>query len=81
MKSALVLLAGWLALTAYYVYLPLPSTVSQPWGLMMLDAVFRIVQQSVRKTRRRLFLPSLSLPSCPQLSGFTRHERSYQEKS
>ncbi|KAL7990995.1 hypothetical protein Chor_014425 [Crotalus horridus] len=46
MKSALVLLAGWLALTAYYVYLPLPSTVSQPWYLMMLNAVFRVVQQS-----------------------------------
>ncbi|XP_034294863.1 neutral cholesterol ester hydrolase 1 isoform X1 [Pantherophis guttatus] len=46
MKSALVLLAGWLALTAYYVYLPLPSTVSEPWHLMMLDATFRVVQQS-----------------------------------
>ncbi|XP_026522283.1 neutral cholesterol ester hydrolase 1 [Notechis scutatus] len=46
MKSALVLLAGWLALTAYYVYLPLPSTVSEPWPLMMLDATFRVVQQS-----------------------------------
>ncbi|XP_070609751.1 neutral cholesterol ester hydrolase 1 [Erythrolamprus reginae] len=46
MKSALVLLAGCLALTAYYVYLPLPSTVSEPWYLMVLDATFRFVQQS-----------------------------------
>ncbi|XP_062988040.1 neutral cholesterol ester hydrolase 1 [Elgaria multicarinata webbii] len=46
MKSAAVLLAGLLALTAYYVYLPLPSTVSDPWRLMLLDAAFRVVQQS-----------------------------------
>ncbi|XP_058043240.1 neutral cholesterol ester hydrolase 1 [Ahaetulla prasina] len=46
MKSAVVLLAGWLALTAYYVYLPLPSTVSEPWHLLMLNAMFRVVQQS-----------------------------------
>nr|XP_028587415.1 neutral cholesterol ester hydrolase 1 [Podarcis muralis] len=46
MKSAAVLLAGLLALTAYYVYLPLPSTVSEPWRLMLLDASFRVAQQS-----------------------------------
>ncbi|XP_063162509.1 neutral cholesterol ester hydrolase 1 [Candoia aspera] len=46
MKSAVVLLAGWLALTAYYVYLPLPSTVSESWYLMMMNAFFRLVQQS-----------------------------------
>ncbi|XP_007439654.1 neutral cholesterol ester hydrolase 1 [Python bivittatus] len=46
MKSAVVLLAGWLALTAYYVYLPLPSTVSESWYLMVLDAFFRLAQQS-----------------------------------
>ncbi|XP_060098503.1 neutral cholesterol ester hydrolase 1 [Heteronotia binoei] len=46
MKSAVVLLAGLCALTAYYVYLPLPSTVSEPWRLMLLDASFRVAQQT-----------------------------------
>ncbi|XP_054838088.1 neutral cholesterol ester hydrolase 1 isoform X1 [Eublepharis macularius] len=46
MKSAVVLLAGLCAFTAYYVYLPLPSTVSEPWRLMLLDASFRIAQQT-----------------------------------
>ncbi|KAF7242602.1 Neutral cholesterol ester hydrolase 1 [Varanus komodoensis] len=46
MKSAAVLLAGLLALTAYYVYLPLPGTVSEPWRLMLLDASFRVAQQT-----------------------------------
>ncbi|XP_066502958.1 neutral cholesterol ester hydrolase 1 [Hoplias malabaricus] len=26
---------------SYYIYLPLPSTVSEPWKLMLLDALFR----------------------------------------
>ncbi|KAH0624162.1 hypothetical protein JD844_007612 [Phrynosoma platyrhinos] len=46
MKSAAVLLGAFLALGAYYVYLPLPSTVSEPWRLMLLDASFRIAQQT-----------------------------------
>ncbi|XP_060623501.2 neutral cholesterol ester hydrolase 1 [Anolis sagrei] len=46
MKSAAVLLAGLLALGAYYVYLPLPSTISQPWRLMALDASFRVAQDT-----------------------------------
>ncbi|KAM7160061.1 neutral cholesterol ester hydrolase 1 [Macrochelys suwanniensis] len=45
MKSAFVLLTALVALTAYYVYLPLPSTVSDPWKLMLLDATFRATQQ------------------------------------
>uniref|UniRef100_A0A8D0L965 Neutral cholesterol ester hydrolase 1 n=1 Tax=Sphenodon punctatus TaxID=8508 RepID=A0A8D0L965_SPHPU len=44
MKSAFVVLAALAALTAYYVYLPLPSTVSDPWQLMALDATFRTAQ-------------------------------------
>ncbi|NP_001008009.1 neutral cholesterol ester hydrolase 1 [Xenopus tropicalis] len=32
------------ALSAYYVYSPLPSTVSEPWKLMLLDATFRCAQ-------------------------------------
>nr|XP_006134690.1 neutral cholesterol ester hydrolase 1 isoform X1 [Pelodiscus sinensis] len=45
MKSAFVLVTALAALTAYYVYLPLPSTVSDPWKLMLLDATFRATQQ------------------------------------
>ncbi|XP_071782769.2 neutral cholesterol ester hydrolase 1-like [Centroberyx gerrardi] len=30
-----------LSAAAYYVYLPLPSAVSEPWKLMLLDALFR----------------------------------------
>ncbi|KAI1891299.1 hypothetical protein AGOR_G00142350, partial [Albula goreensis] len=26
---------------AYYIYIPLPSTISEPWKLMLLDATFR----------------------------------------
>ncbi|XP_026863824.2 neutral cholesterol ester hydrolase 1 isoform X1 [Electrophorus electricus] len=26
---------------SYYIYLPLPSTITEPWKLMLLDAVFR----------------------------------------
>ncbi|CAL8311298.1 unnamed protein product [Merluccius merluccius] len=29
------------ATAAYYVYLPLPAAVSEPWKLMLLDAMFR----------------------------------------
>uniref|UniRef100_A0A6J0TQT3 Neutral cholesterol ester hydrolase 1 n=2 Tax=Pogona vitticeps TaxID=103695 RepID=A0A6J0TQT3_9SAUR len=46
MKSAAVVLAGLLVLAAYYVYLPLPSTVSDPWHLMLLDASFRVAQKT-----------------------------------
>ncbi|KAL6085167.1 hypothetical protein STEG23_013285 [Scotinomys teguina] len=45
MRSSCVLLATLLALAAYYVYIPLPSTVSDPWKLMLLDATFRGAQQ------------------------------------
>uniref|UniRef100_A0A8C4XN92 Neutral cholesterol ester hydrolase 1 n=1 Tax=Falco tinnunculus TaxID=100819 RepID=A0A8C4XN92_FALTI len=46
MRAAWVLLAALAALAAYYVYLPLPGTVSDPWKLMLLDATFRAVQQA-----------------------------------
>lgn len=65
MKSAVVLLAGLFAFTAYYVYLPLPSTVSEPWRLMLLDASFRAAQQTVRKPA-----PGGGVGGCPQLSPF-----------
>uniref|UniRef100_A0A8C3WXB0 Neutral cholesterol ester hydrolase 1 n=1 Tax=Catagonus wagneri TaxID=51154 RepID=A0A8C3WXB0_9CETA len=45
MRSSCVLLTILVALAAYYVYIPLPSSVSDPWKLRLLDAVFRSVQQ------------------------------------
>ncbi|XP_036613551.1 neutral cholesterol ester hydrolase 1 [Trichosurus vulpecula] len=33
------------ALLAYYVYIPLPANISDPWKLMLLDATFRSAQQ------------------------------------
>ena len=43
-------LAGALLLSAasYFVYLPLPSGVCEPWKLMLLDALFRSFIQAVR---------------------------------
>ncbi|KAG7524114.1 neutral cholesterol ester hydrolase 1-like [Solea senegalensis] len=35
-----------LSVAAYYVYLPLPSGVCEPWKLMLLDAVFRTFMQA-----------------------------------
>ncbi|XP_074477547.1 neutral cholesterol ester hydrolase 1-like [Sebastes fasciatus] len=35
-----------LSAAAYYVYLPLPSGVSEPWKLMLLDALFRSFLQA-----------------------------------
>lgn len=37
-----------LSAAAYYVYLPLPSGVSEPWKLMLLDALFRGFMRAVR---------------------------------
>lgn len=45
MRSSCVLLTALLALAAYYIYIPLPSSVSDPWKLMLLDATFRSAQQ------------------------------------
>ncbi|CAO2613588.1 Neutral cholesterol ester hydrolase 1 [Lemmus lemmus] len=45
MRTSCVLLAALLALAAYYVYIPLPGAVSDPWKLMLLDATFRGAQQ------------------------------------
>ncbi|XP_054022549.1 neutral cholesterol ester hydrolase 1 [Dryobates pubescens] len=46
MRTACILLTALAALAAYYVYLPLPSTLSDPWKLMLLDATFRATQQT-----------------------------------
>lgn len=36
-----------LAVAAYYVYLPLPGGVSEPWKLMLLDALIRGFMRAV----------------------------------
>ncbi|KAJ8270356.1 hypothetical protein GJAV_G00113470 [Gymnothorax javanicus] len=41
MKGAVVLTVLLAAATAYYFYIPLPSTVSEPWKLMLLDGMLR----------------------------------------
>ncbi|NXN94974.1 NCEH1 hydrolase, partial [Rhinopomastus cyanomelas] len=46
MRAGCVLVAALAALSAYYVYLPLPGTMSDPWKLMLLDATFRAAQQT-----------------------------------
>lgn len=47
-----VLGAVLLSAAAYYVYLPLPSGVAEPWKLMLLDALFRSFTHAVRLARR-----------------------------
>ncbi|OCT80762.1 neutral cholesterol ester hydrolase 1 [Xenopus laevis] len=44
MRAAPAVLTALTALSAYYVYSPLPSTMSEPWKLMLLDATFRCAQ-------------------------------------
>lgn len=34
---------------AYYVYIPLPDAIQEPWKLMMLDAGFRTATHLVRE--------------------------------
>ncbi|XP_006637757.2 neutral cholesterol ester hydrolase 1a [Lepisosteus oculatus] len=41
MKPVFIVVFLFTVLTAYYIYTPLPSTISEPWKLMLLDAVFR----------------------------------------
>lgn len=41
---------------AYYVYIPLPDTIQEPWKLMMLDAVFRTTMHLVREEMFYLFI-------------------------
>lgn len=50
MRTAVVLLPALAALGAYYVYLPLPGTMSEPWKLMLMDASFRAIQETVRSS-------------------------------
>lgn len=58
MKSSCVLLTALVALAAYYVYIPLPSSVSDPWKLRLLDAAFRSAQQVVRRSTSLILSPS-----------------------
>lgn len=45
MRSSCVVLAALVALAAYYIYIPLPSSASDPWKLMLLDAALRSIVQ------------------------------------
>ncbi|XP_045153456.1 neutral cholesterol ester hydrolase 1 isoform X2 [Echinops telfairi] len=45
MRSSCVLLTALVALAAYYIYIPLPEAMGDPWKLMLLDATFRGAQQ------------------------------------
>ncbi|XP_075058241.1 neutral cholesterol ester hydrolase 1 [Mixophyes fleayi] len=44
MRTSTVLLTALTAVISYYVYSPLPHTLSEPWKLMLLDATFRCAQ-------------------------------------
>uniref|UniRef100_A0A8C5WHY8 Neutral cholesterol ester hydrolase 1 n=1 Tax=Leptobrachium leishanense TaxID=445787 RepID=A0A8C5WHY8_9ANUR len=44
MKVVFALITAVAAFTAYYVYSPVPSTVSEPWKLMLVDATLRCAQ-------------------------------------
>ena len=57
MRSSCVLLTALVALAAYYIYIPLPSSVSDPWKLMLLDATFRSAQQVVRRSPGLILCP------------------------
>lgn len=79
MRSSCVLLAALLALAAYYVYIPLPGAVSDPWKLMLLDATFRGAQQVVSRAKGMprvapapLIETPIVCPGCPwALAGVT----------
>lgn len=58
MRSSCVLLTALVALAAYYIYIPLPSSMSDPWKLMLLDATFRSAQQVVRRSPELILSPS-----------------------
>lgn len=49
----LVVTALLAAALAYYVYVPLPDAIQQPWRLMALDAVVRSVMHLVSYRRDR----------------------------
>lgn len=36
------------AALAYYIYVPLPDSIEEPWKLTMLDVTFRTVMHAVR---------------------------------
>lgn len=74
MRSSCVVLTALVALAAYYIYVPLPSSVSDPWKLMLLDATFRVAQQVVRRS------PALIL-SLPPLKRCLKGKRNFRTVS
>lgn len=71
MRSSCVVLTALVALAAYYIYIPLPSSVSDPWKLMLLDATFRGAQQVVRRS------PALIL-SLPPLKQYLKGKQNFR---
>lgn len=59
MRTSCVVLTALVALAAYYIYIPLPSSLADPWKLMLLDATFRGAQQVVRCSPALVFLSLL----------------------
>ena len=51
-----VVTASLMLAVAYYVYIPLPDAIQEPWKLMMLDAVFRTTMHLVREEMSHLFI-------------------------
>lgn len=47
MRSILIVAILLSIAAAYYIYLPLPSTISEPWKLMFMDAILRGVMHVV----------------------------------
>lgn len=79
MRSSCVVLTALVALAAYYIYIPLPSSVSDPWKLMLLDATFRGAQQAVRRSPALVFLSLLlsSVRRGKQNFRTVSHENAY----
>lgn len=47
MRSILIVAILLSIAAAYYIYLPLPSTISEPWKLMFMDSILRGVMHVV----------------------------------
>uniref|UniRef100_A0A3Q3X0Z8 Neutral cholesterol ester hydrolase 1 n=1 Tax=Mola mola TaxID=94237 RepID=A0A3Q3X0Z8_MOLML len=54
---------------AYYVYVPLPHAIQEPWKLMLLDATFRTTRHLVR--REMLWLETAVYPEELKVSDIT----------
>lgn len=66
---------------AYYFYLPLPSTISEPWKLMLMDAVIRGSMHLVRfYIEIRIYVNAITLAyiySCNEVTGFMEFTKEF----